>query len=231
MSAQKTRWVVSFRRFHKCVTSFTFRELVIVWNKNFIRTECRIPLRFCFSSCVLNSKSSLGFFVRTTRMFALKKKLSWCWLVRLLSASCFVVSNCEREGYCSNKKNLRTLSLSEKIQLWYAYTLLLRKHVVIDSYNRFSWQLWFLLKTFLNWDSVIQLGFELQVQHSSICWLICSDIALLCAKQVSLRLSFVKPKQCLRYSRCATKQRAAAYQWLVFGWGSCKTSCGSNSTM
>ena len=165
------------------------------------------------------------------RMFALKKKLSWCWLVRLLSASCFVVSNCEREGYCSNKKNLRTLSLSEKIQLWYAYTLLLRKHVVIDSYNRFSWQLWFLLKTFQNWNSVIQLGFELQVQQSGICWLIFSDIALLCAKQVSLRLSFVKPKQCLRYSRCATKQRAAAYQWLVFGWGSCKTSWGSNSTM
>ena len=148
---------MSFRRFHNCVTSFTYRELVIVWNKNFIRTECRIALHFCFPSCVLNSKRSPWIFRSDQpQVFALKKKLSWCWLVRLLSASCFVVSNCEREGYCSNKKNLRTLSLSEKIQLWYAYTLLLRKHVVIDSYNRFSWQLWFLLKTFLSWDSVIR---------------------------------------------------------------------------
>ena len=121
MSCSKTSWVVSFRRFHNCVTSFTYRELAIVWNKNFIRTECRIPLRVCFSSCELNSKVPLDF--RSDHPNDFLKEKAELVLAGTLSASCFVVSICEREGYCPNKKNLRTLSLSEKIQLWYAYTV------------------------------------------------------------------------------------------------------------
>ena len=156
----------------------------------------------------------------------------------LVLAGTFIVS----QLFCGFELRARRLLLKQEkpqnsLPLWKDTTMICI-HTVVEK----ACCNWFVQQIFLtivisaekyveNWNSVIQLGFELQLQQSSICWLICSDIALLCAKQVSLRLSFVKPKQCLRYSRCATKQRAAAYQWLVFGWGSCNTSWGSNSTM
>ena len=167
-------------------------------------------LAFLFFELWIEFKSSLGFFVRTTRMISLKKKLSWCWLVRYCQPAVLWFRIASAKAIAQTRKTWE-LSPSLKRYNYDMHTLLLRKHVVIDSYNRFSWQLWFLLKNILKTETVL---FELQVQQSGICWLIFSDIALLCAKQVSLRLSFVKPKQCLRYSRCATKQRAAAYQWL-----------------